>query len=262
MKSAILATVALLLTSQLSFAAAENCTYGPTLFGDSFGELQDKVDKVENKTYTARTASFIKGDRAKQILAATGEKTLKAVFENVDEGTVYRLDFTSSKLPADFYTAIFFYSGDTLVGAIFEGETVKPVARISDDEILACYQEYKLVQFPVYSCENKHERGTFSFELKGNKVVIADTEKNVGFRSGREITGYDPKGYTNFFGINLYSEAFGWQEHFNGNGLEDEAVLSVSQSVVRGSSLGKVRAVYTGEDGDLGIIEYNCTRTK
>ena len=100
---------------------------------------------LERRQYNKSNAIWVTGIRVDQILKMT-EQTLKKdvsdVYEAVklfDNDKIMRWDFTSNvKLPAEYYTVIFGYVGDTEVGAIFSGGTNEMVAEMSDEDIKLC----------------------------------------------------------------------------------------------------------------------------
>lgn len=132
------------LLSSVSFASIE-CDYTkePTQL--------EKVIKsrnfitLEKRTYKPDNANFVTGVRVDQILKMT-RQTLNEKADNVleavnlfDDNRIMRYDFTSQvNLPADYYTVIFSYIGDTEVGAIFEGGTDYMVAEMSDGDLKIC----------------------------------------------------------------------------------------------------------------------------
>ena len=100
---------------------------------------------LEKRTYKPDNANFVTGVRVDQILKMT-RQTLNEKADNVleavnlfDDNRIMRYDFTSQvNLPADYYTVIFSYIGDTEVGAIFEGGTDYMVAEMSDGDLKIC----------------------------------------------------------------------------------------------------------------------------
>ena len=133
-----------ILLSSVSFASIEcDFTKEPTAL--------EKVIKTRNfitlekRTYKQDNANFVTGVRVEQILKMT-RQTLNEKVSNVleavnlfDDNRIMRYDFTSQiNLPADYYTVIFSYIGDTEVGAIFEGGTNYMVAEMSDGDLKIC----------------------------------------------------------------------------------------------------------------------------
>ncbi len=100
---------------------------------------------LERRLYNKSNAIWVKGLRVNQILKMT-KQTLKKeagdVYEAVklfDNDKIMRWDFTSDiKLPADYYSVIYGYVGDTEVGVIFAGDTDEMVAEMSDEDIKLC----------------------------------------------------------------------------------------------------------------------------
>ena len=132
------------LLSSVSFASIE-CDYTkePTQL--------EKVIKsknfvtLEKRTYKQDNADFVTGVRVEQILKMSRQilnEKVESVLEAVnlfDDTRIMRYDFTSQvDLPADYYTVIFSYLGDTEVGAIFEGGTDFMVAEMSDGDLKIC----------------------------------------------------------------------------------------------------------------------------
>jgi hypothetical protein len=133
-----------ILLSSVSFASIE-CDYTKE------PNQLEKVIKsknfitLEKRTYKQDNAKFVTGVRVEQILKMSRQtlsEKVESVLEAVnlfDDNRIMRYDFTSQvNLPADYYTVIFSYFGDTEVGAIFEGGTDYMVAEISDGDLKIC----------------------------------------------------------------------------------------------------------------------------
>jgi hypothetical protein len=100
---------------------------------------------LEKRTYKSDNAKYVTGLRVDQILKMTRQtlnEKVDSVLEAVnlfDDNRIMRYDFTSQvNLPADYYTVIFSYIGDTEVGAIFEGGSSYIVAEMSDGDLKIC----------------------------------------------------------------------------------------------------------------------------
>ena len=133
-----------ILLSSISFASVEcDFTKVPTAL--------EKVIKsrnfvtLEKRTYKPDNANYVTGVRIEQILKMTRQtldEKVSTVLEAVnlfDDNRIMRYDFTSQvNLPADYYTVIFSYIGDTEVGAIFEGGSNYMVAEMSDGDLKIC----------------------------------------------------------------------------------------------------------------------------
>jgi hypothetical protein len=133
-----------IILSSVSFASVEcDFTKEPTQL--------EKVIKsknfitLEKRTYKSDNAKYVTGLRVDQILKMTRQtlnEKVDSVLEAVnlfDDNRIMRYDFTSQvNLPADYYTVIFSYIGDTEVGAIFEGGSSYIVAEMSDGDLKIC----------------------------------------------------------------------------------------------------------------------------
>lgn len=120
-------------------SAAAPCKYGSLLGFDDATELVARVKRVAEKTYEQRQAPFVKGVRAVQIQKAFQEKSVKAAFEGVDEGNIFKFEIPGNPhTPYDSLTVIFAHRGDTLAGAIFVDDSSVVAARLSDGDILIC----------------------------------------------------------------------------------------------------------------------------
>lgn len=133
-----------ILLSSVSFASIEcDFTKEPTQL--------EKVIKsrnfitLEKRTYKQDNANYVTGIRVDQILKMSRQilrEKVESVAEAVnlfDDNRIMRYDFTSQvNLPADYYTVIYSYLGDTEVGSIFEGGTDFMVAEMSDGDLKIC----------------------------------------------------------------------------------------------------------------------------
>lgn len=135
----VFACIMLLLSFNALSASAKECPYG-TLFGrDNANEFIAYSKHLEEETYTENKSQFISEDRVAQIKKAIEVKSLKAAFNEVDEGMIHKFEIPgNSKTSYNFLTVVYASKGDTLVGAVFPDDSSVVWAQLDDSDIRVC----------------------------------------------------------------------------------------------------------------------------
>ncbi|MEA3307291.1 MAG: hypothetical protein U9Q34_05865, partial [Elusimicrobiota bacterium] len=121
------------------------------LFGDTLVQMARMNDLETGREVVLKLRNRLSKTQINQLTRAFSKEyeekfTLKDVFAATDDGLIYERKVYDS-YGQKHYTMYIYSAGDNMHGFIFEGKTLKQVARIGDGSIYNCKVGFELYDF-------------------------------------------------------------------------------------------------------------------